>query len=182
MRRNQGNLHIRSLVLWVATMVAVTGCSEPVTRAPSADRPEPRATVVPESVLDAFARLNSGLLSAVGGRDPEEVLRVTVPGPARRRALRAIKELRRDQVIDETQFETVDLIVRDESDSTAVLVEVRQVFPCFRSTDGVVVTERDIAVEQRVRWSLTFGGHGWRLNRGKLLSDRRIPGGEAACA
>lgn len=167
----------------VVALATFAGCQRsgesrttPALASPSATDSNPED----ETVLAAFERLDAKLISAVEQRDVQAAHLSTAPGPARRRAVRAIQELRADNVIDLSRFDSVRIRLKRESASDAVVIQTRHVFPCFKTEGGRVVTSRNIAVEQRVEWHLVMEEE-WRLLSGRLMSDRRIPDAEAAC-
>lgn len=180
MDRAQENL--RLFLTTVLAVAALSACSTSARDDFESPAPLPSAdsTSVMEAPVATFERLNEELLDAVLRRDVEAARAATV-GPAQRRSLSAIRELRRDNVVDQTRFETMKITIKVESRAEILLEQTRRVFPCYRTDEGEIVTREDIAVEQRVRWRLVFRSE-WLLHSGDLISDRRIRGGEAACA
>lgn len=144
----------------------------------AASTPSPTSTHAPEEV---FKQLNADLIEATQAGDFSAINDLTTPdGAARRRARAAVTTLKQDGVFDQSNFETLSIANVSVRQSVITLEEVRIVSPCFLSRAGEDVTKKSRQVEQTVSWTLRLVDS-WRIDKGKLVRDRTLPGDGKPC-
>jgi hypothetical protein len=102
--------------------------------------------------------------------------------PPESRARKALKGLIRDDVHDDSAFETKSIEVQRLSPTVALVERSNLVFPCFRSSEGQDITRAGGVLEERVLYTLRKEFGAWQISQVELVEERVLIREKSSCA
>jgi hypothetical protein len=132
--------------------------------------------------IERFKELNALAWQSARDRDLSLLPRVfTEDGPTGERAARAIRELLRDDVIDQSTSETLNIEVLVNHPSEIQLRETSRLDACFLNENGRDVTDAPAVVQRKILWTLRKEDTVWQIHDGILENQRPIESDRATC-
>jgi hypothetical protein len=170
---------LRVFLALMAVLVAIGGLVL-LTREDDPPSPTPRTSASPNFALtdaEAIARFKE--LRALRDqmyrqRDLSLTTQIYTPdSPSMSVALREIRRLLRDDVIDRSTYRTHDLAVDFNSSTRIRIVEDITLIPRFVTSEGTEVTRRHGTLRQVVVWVLVEDGGQWLVYESSLKRSER---------
>jgi hypothetical protein len=147
--------------------------------------PAPRSdnfALTDAEAIERFRGLNMTALDAIQERDASLLSQAFIgSSPAMQRADEAIQRLERNDVLDRSKVEIVNVtVVRNSGQSIALRVADR-LFPCFVTESGQDVSTGPEAIAGVSVWTLRLDDSLWKIYDSQLQNDRVLRGHERIC-
>jgi hypothetical protein len=122
-----------------------------------------------------FKELNDLRIEAYRQRDPSLVAEVvTSDSPLRAKAYRDISQLRRDSILDMTDFRTREVKTLSNGSNQIVIREVEIQTPRFVTEDGKDVSRMHISLVVTTDWTLRRDGYSWKIFDSVVRNTHRL--------
>jgi hypothetical protein len=132
--------------------------------------------------IQRFKKLNTTAVEAIQERDASALSEVFIgSGPAMERAADAIRRLQRNDVLDRSKVEIIDVTVVESSREAIGLRVADRLFPCFVTESGEDVSTGPEAIEGVSIWTLRLEESLWKIYDSQLQRDRVLRGHERVC-
>lgn len=188
------SVFLSPVVIGLAVLVAVGGLALYVfSRPEEAARPsgtqntetspsENSFALTNEEAIEKFDELHQLALRSARQRDPTLLRHVfTANGPIAIRARDSIGDLLKQQVVDRSEVETLNVEVLENGPDQVTLLEVSRLYPCFVAESGKNVTQGPTAIRQEILWTLKLEESQWLIEDAVLRTDRAIKGHFVGC-
>jgi len=143
---------------------------------------EPDFSLTNEQAIERFTQLLEGARNSALTRDVSVLPQVfTSDSPMMERAQDVIQRLKRDQIFDESEYETTSVEVTMNTPQEILLLERVLAQPCFRSEAGEDVTTGSKAVRYQVEWIMRLEGSTWLLHESRASNDEIVDDAKASC-
>lgn len=133
----------------------------------------PAEPLTEAEAIAEFERLNALGISVGEAQDENVVAQAFESGSELyKRSMRLVQDLKRDGVVDRTEFTTLRMEVVSVLADRFEVRETRRVEACFETVHGKDITDAPEEVEQVILWSVVETNLGWRLSSGALESEK----------
>jgi hypothetical protein len=136
---------------------------------------EPDFSLTDEQAIQTFERLSARARTAVAERDLTLLpTTFTSDSPMRERTKETIGRLRRDRVVDRSEFESVSIDVVGNSGHEIEIHEQVLVDPCYESDAGEDITQGPASFEYGAQWILQFENDRWLIHESVVDGEEKV--------
>jgi hypothetical protein len=152
---------------------AVASSDDPGETVP--DTSVPDFSLTDEQAIQTFQRLSARARTAVAERDLTLLpTTFTSNSPMRERTKETIGRLRRDRVVDRSEFRSVSFDVVGNSGHEIEIHEQVLVDPCYESDAGEDITQGPASFEYGAQWILQFENDRWLIHESVVDGEEKV--------